>query len=364
MRTIKRGATSLAVIVTFGAFAAGPASASPQLSTPVGGLNSVSCGRPSGCVAIGSAKRAPLIALSWSGRAWAATGAPKSAILSAVDCTGSTFCMAGGDSSTGPVRAWGEIWNGSTWKNAPAPLPAPRHLTSFGSVSCVTPTACLGVGLAENRSAATFTYAALWHGTTWKVIPSPNPGQESEFSAVSCWAANGCLAVGEDLNHGIAAAWNGSSWTLTPPPAALSVPVAVSCAGRFDCWATGYGSGLIPHAAHWNGTAWKLYTFSRSLFALYGIACPATNDCMAVGTGAKGAGVPASEHWDGTSWTAVSPASPGSGIESQLSSVSCTGASACVAAGTAIVNPGQPGEVSHQFAEAWNGTSWRITPLP
>jgi hypothetical protein len=181
---------------------------------------------------------------------------------------------------------------------------------------------------------------------------------------VSCWTANGCLAVGSDLNHGIAAAWNGSSWTLTPPPAPLTVPGAVSCAGRFDCWATGYGSGLIPYAAHWNGTGWTLSTFSRSLFALYGIACPATNDCMAVGTGTKSPGVPASEHWDGTSWTAVStPAPRGSNIGTRLNSVSCTGASACVAVGTATVNPGQPG-VDHQFAEAWNGASWRITPVP
>jgi len=86
---------------------------------------------------------------------------------------------------------------------------------------------------------------------SWTVIRSPNPGKQSDFTAVSCWTANGCLAVGSDLNHGIAAAWNGSSWTLSPPPAALTEPGAVSCAGRFDCWATGYGFHLVPYAAHW-----------------------------------------------------------------------------------------------------------------
>jgi hypothetical protein len=140
----------------------------------------------------------------------------------------------------------------------------------------------------------------------------------------------------------------------------------VSCAGRFDCWATGFGSGLVPYAAHWNGTGWTLYAFSSSLVALDGIACPARNDCLAVGTGTEGGGdVPASERWNGTRWTAVStPAPYGSNIATQLSSVSCAGVSACIAVGAVTANPGDPDASSYQFAEAWNGTNWSITNIP
>ena len=61
------------------------------------------------------------------------------------------------------------------------------------------------------------------------------------------------------------------------------------------------------------------------------------------------------ERWDGTSWSIQ--AMPGLTGDSDLGGVSCTSATACVAAGRA--NGG-----STTLAEVWDGTSWSVQATP
>jgi len=361
LRTTRLAAAIAGVIAMIGAFVTGPASASPLASTPQGEVDTVSCGGPSTCLAWG-VRNGALETLVWSGGRWTAPTTNQGG--GALSCLGKTWCMSVGD-ATKPERARSGIWNGKTWRFV-FPAAIAGQTTLLGGVSCTTRTTCVAVGAKENKKTLVdTTYTVLWNGTSWKLVPSPNIGKNASLSAVSCWTANGCLAVGHNNNIGFAEVWNGSNWTLDRPPAALTLPEDESCGAPSDCWVTGIGNGFIPYAAHWNGTGWTLHRFGSNIFELDGVTCRASNDCWAVGENANRNGNPASEHWNGTSWTVVPmPAPKNADTETILIGVSCMSDSACVAVGRVTVNFDTPRATEHQFAEAWNGARWRITPLP
>jgi hypothetical protein len=82
---------------------------------------------------------------------------------------------------------------------------------------------------------------------------------------------------------------------------------------------------------------------------------------------ATGVAQAVAEGWDGTAWTVQQvPANP-SATGSYLTGVSCTPAGDCTAAGLYTYGvPPVPGAPlgSRTLAEAWNGTSWTLTPTP
>src|SRR5262249_41903280 len=87
---------------------------------------------------------------------------------------------------------------------------------------------------------------------------------------------------------------------------------------------------------------------------LNGIACPATGRCMAVGTAGPTRGVASTEalRWNGTRWRIQPiPTVPGA----SLNAVSCASPSACMAVGESD---------SGVLAERWNGNKWTIVPSP
>jgi hypothetical protein len=84
---------------------------------------------------------------------------------------------------------------------------------------------------------------------------------------------------------------------------------------------------------------------------LSGIWCLRATRCVAVGGQNSG---PLIEAWNGTRWRLeLTPTGGG-----ELSDVSCTSASACMAVG------GTGSENGFTLAEAWNGHHWRVTPTP
>src|SRR5215510_200933 len=92
------------------------------------------------------------------------------------------------------------------------------------------------------------------------------------------------------------------------------------------------------------------------------VSCPAANSCIAVGTYTKasGAGVTLAERWNGTAWRIQPVPSPPGAAWSALGGVSCVSPSAWEAVGITASRSG----AQTALAERWNGSSWQLQPTP
>src|SRR5215470_13204765 len=95
---------------------------------------------------------------------------------------------------------------------------------------------------------------------------------------------------------------------------------------------------------------------------LFWVSCPAANSCIAVGTytQASGAGVTLAEQWNGSAWRIQPVPSPLGAAWSALFGVSCVSPSACEAVGITASRSG----ALKALAERWNGSSWQIQHAP
>jgi hypothetical protein len=96
--------------------------------------------------------------------------------------------------------------------------------------------------------------------------------------------------------------------------------------------------------------------------SLDGVSCPAPSSCTAVGRYFDSAGYWAAlaQAWDGTSWAVQPVPDPPGGTGVALSGVSCSAAGACVAVGSYV----DPAGSTVALAESWNGATWSILPVP
>ena len=109
-------------------------------------------------------------------------------------------------------------------------------------------------------------------------------------------------------------------------------------------------------AERWDGSTWKTQHVPDvneiGYTQLTAVSCSSASACMAVGTYNGGTGA-ISELWNGTSWKLYSmPGPPQPQPFVQPAGLSCTEPSACVAVGTD----------GGTLAEIWVGARWRITP--
>ena len=218
-----------------------------------------------------------------------------------------------------------------------------RRLAVIPSLLGVALASCLGsVAVAATpgvAGAAAGAAGAAAHasGAVWKVVPSADvsPTSEDQLTAVSCPRGSFCAAVGS----------SGSSTPLVE----------------------------VYKAHQWTITAFA-DTSPPTLSALDGVSCTSARFCMAVGdadsTGPEGSfiKVPAAETWNGRAWQLIAvPTNPAaSGIETrdQLTAVSCTSPTFCVASVvTEAVNfvGDEPVSTLLGYVETWNGSTWAST---
>src|SRR5215469_3056556 len=212
--------------------------------------------------------------------------------------------------------------------------------------------------------------------SAWKIVKSPNPLiPNGMITAVSCAAASACEAVGSSYNGSnayvpLAEAWDGTAWKLqaTPRPSNASDTSelqGVSCAAASACEAVGdyitRSGATVTLAEAWNGTAWKVQPTpnpggAKAVPTLFGISCSAADTCEAVGYFfSAGDYFPFAEAWNGTAWKLQPTPNPAGATNTALSGVSCTAAGACEAVGVTD---------SGTLAETWNGTAWKLQPTP
>ncbi|MEX1218153.1 MAG: hypothetical protein WEA11_06525 [Acidimicrobiales bacterium] len=330
---------------------------SPNLSTTLSGLNSVSCVSLTVCVAVGAYVNSLDVdrtqAMIWDGTAWTITPTPNVGggdnSLASVSCTSATFCMAVGFASdAGSSESLAMTWDGSSWTTVTSPNSSPED-NVYESVSCVAANFCMAVGYYLDGTDNFYkTLAATWDGTTLSPLASPNAGNSSYLESVSCISTTLCMAVGEQYEtftfQTLSMSWDGSTWTIltTPDPGASeNLVYGVSCVSATWCVAVGgsIDSSDGDFAAlimAWNGASWTSAT--SPTFAtenqLLGVDCLSTSDCIAVGQFRDETGIFQTMvlTWDGNTWTLLNSPNSGTG-ENFLSSISCPAVDTCFAAG-------------------------------
>ncbi|MDA8400237.1 MAG: hypothetical protein M0008_09350, partial [Actinomycetota bacterium] len=220
---------------------------------------------------------------------------------------------------------------------------------------------------------------ALATQSTWSIAPTPSTAtsQANVLNGISCVSTKFCVATGTFGNgttaQNLILTWNGVTWSLDAG-ASLSTATSqanvlngISCVSTKFCVATGaYYNGTTAQnlILTWNGVTWSLdaapsISTSGSRFnVLNGISCVSTKFCVATGT--FGNGTTAQNlilTWNGVTWSLdAAPSISTSGSEAnQLTGVSCTSTSFCVATGT-FGN----GTTAQNLILTWNGSTWSL----
>jgi hypothetical protein len=272
-------------------------------------LNGVACTATMSCTAVGQYKNSSGVwrafAMRWDGSTWSAQTTPSVAsgdvTLSSVSCTAVNACTAVGSYVSGSKQEPLALrWTGASEWTQQA-LPSVKGSGLLKGVSCASATACQAVGFSGESEAAWQPLAAAWNGSSWSIQTSPSPENmpSSALTSVSCTAANACTAVGYDINPSaregsLAMRWNGSAWTIQASPQADGTwgyrLNSVTCLSASLCTAAG-ADGVAPNystlALRWNGTNWAEQPTpdpgGATTYGLYGVSCTLSTSCMAVG---------------------------------------------------------------------------------
>ena len=301
------------------------------------------------------------LAESWNGSSWTIDSLPASpspGFLSGVSCPTTSRCMAVGvrfDANGGFGGAAADSWNGSTWERTKVVQPSGNMGASLDSVSCSAAASCEAVGGFSGDGEEGVTLAEIWDGTTWMIQKTPNPKGSSYtlLDSVSCVSASDCVAVGLASPItlpgpiSLAETWNGTSWSImsTPNPAGTEGVqlFGVSCSSAKSCVAVGQNSvgNQINDtlAMTWNGKTWTIEatsTPSPQGGYLDGVARNSPSSCTAVGFlfGSTNPSVLLVESWDGETWSLQKAAGKTGLLGAGLSAVSCLSESFCLAVGT------------------------------
>jgi uncharacterized protein YuzB (UPF0349 family) len=132
--------------------------------------------------------------------------------------------------------------------------------------------------------------------------------------------------------------------------------------------AAGYSDNASPDQTlieEWNGHIWSLVNSpNRSLNLggdlLHGVTCTSSSFCMAAGEYYNGShDQTLIERWKGGSWSLITSPNTSSTEENNLTSVSCTSSSFCMAAGEYYI-----GTTWQTLTDKWNGSSWKLVASP
>ena len=231
--------------------------------------------------------------------------------LAGVSCTSDSFCMA--VSRTGQAYRY----DGSSWSAGFDPQAATV------TVSCVSPTFCMGTGGQGGGSVSTYD------GSQWSAPVVVDP--DDDLSSVSCASASFCVAMGDHINWATAYVFNGAGWD-TGTPLSQANPT-VSCPTASFCGST---AGDLTDWLQWDGFHWSMMG-SAGAGAPYQVpvSCVSSTFCQT-------AAMLSSSVWDGVGWRhAPTP------VNHFLKSVSCPAAFACVVA-------------DENQLSVWDGAEWSM----
>ena len=318
-------------------------------------LTSISCPTSDGCVAVGSVGPVgspvaqPFALIHSAQGGWVVDSptlpaADSGGGLSAVSCSGPTFCMAVGTFASGGSKSTlAEIWNGSTWSQVTGFTPNASAALAFFSVSCTSATWCVALGRSGSQSSPDQKQLIeQWDGQAWTQMPYSQlaTGEDDMFvGSVSCTGPAFCFAVGtvQGVSRFVSPfdeTWDGSSWSnpLLWGDGHDSLS-GTSCISTVFCEVVGLSS-VRSYAAE-RDTAETIGLMQQALpfpegRGLSGVSCVTADECHAIGT--------IRYTWNGAGWyeEPSGPVVPGS---SGLNDISCAAAGACTAIGERSSGP-------------------------
>lgn len=214
-------------------------------------------------------------------------------------------------------------------------------------------------------------------GPQWTLESTPAVGNGSELNATRCASATSCIAVGFEDSSGttdaLAETWNGTSWSemtaSIPLGSRASQLLGLSCLSASQCTAVGWYENTsavdVTLAESWNGKSWSLQTTptvsGATLSELTAVSCTATTSCLAVGYYEKsGTTATFAELWNGSSWTGETTPNPSGAKLTQLHGVACVSSTSC----TAVGNYTNSANVEETLAESWTDKTWAIESTP
>ena len=264
----------------------------------------------------------------------------------------------------------------STWTASPVASPSTSNNSQLFGTTCATSSFCLAVGF-EDLAGTTVPLIEQWNGSTWSVVanvPAPNGTNDNSLNSVSCAGPSFCVAVGDSNAGPLAEHWNGAAWSVVaaanPAGSTETSLSSVSCLSAVSCMAVGQGriggnDDLLSQS--WNGTSWSIAATpdpaGTTSAAFDGVSCVSTNWCSAVGFQQTGANfLNLAEVWDGSTWTIQATPDPAPATNDGFHSVTCTGATNCVAVGGS--ESAGPGFLIRTMVEVWNGSTWSQVTTP
>ncbi|HJT55060.1 MAG TPA: hypothetical protein VJ761_01090 [Ktedonobacteraceae bacterium] len=269
----------------------------------------------------------------WNGSQWTVVPSPNNQsidTLSGVAAVSTNDVWAVGSAFNGHYETLIEHWDGSQWSVVSSPNPG--SLTdSLQGIVALSANDVWAVGAYQNSSSSPLqALTEHWNGSQWSVVSSPNTGNDYLLSGVAAISTKDVWAVGAyfSSNGGplltFIEHWDGSQWSIVSSPTRQSCDqlYSVTAISTNDAWAVGYssqncnskyfsGRALIEH---WNGKKWSIASSPRppKNSTLTGIAAASQNDVWAVGNnGSRNKFSALTEHWNGTQWSIVSSPNPG-----------------------------------------------------
>lgn len=231
--------------------------------------------------------------------------------------------------------------------SAAGAIPARRQqspVSSIDHVSCVSASACAGVGSSSGPPMPPkgyvhiFPMAEWWNGTKWSIKTAHRDRlQYGNFLDVSCSSATFCMAVRGD---GFAELWNGRHWSFTSTAPFADGFYAVSCTSTTFCIAVGDAGpsfGGAELTERWNGRRWHMLASPSASGhnALTSISC-AEQTCLAVETQLKRGGTVF--RLQGGKWLLIGAPWVRKGTWYRLEDISCSAPSRCWAVGSVTTN--------------------------
>ena len=255
--------------------------------------------------------------------------------------------------------------------------PAPAGSGTLNAVSCASTSVCWAVGLPPTGGTIAKGSQAVIVGTTdgghsWSADKVAVPGAAS-LLGVDCSGPRTCMAVGgavvgsADQGLVLATTDRGKRWTVVHAPQGATDLVAVSCTSPEVCTVVAsQGSAYWAASTMDDGAVWQhLGPLPGGLAGVSSLACTAASSCLAAGnmptTPGKGAAAVAVTSDGGMTWT---PATMPSGA-GPLHGVACPAPDECLAVGsrspsTIGVSQG-PGEV---LVSTDGGGTWTTGAAP
>lgn len=337
------------------------------------GVSAISAGGVSGAAVVAAAAPAPPAPTPSIWQVTSTPGPHKTVAVTDAQFNGVSTVSADSAWAVGSNEVSGQVplaeaWNGSTWSKRTVPLPSGATEGTLNAVDELSPGNAWAVG-----SSGPDSLIEHWNGQAWSVLPSPDPGETNVLESVTgkgpddVWAAGWFESTDSQFIAVLLAHWNGSAWTLIPPPseAGIQLGEAVTEITPKDVWVVG-DTAEDTFSAQWNGTAWRMVrtpklTSKDSINFLTGVTALGASNIWA--SGYEGNvndnlfSQPYMLHWNGKAWALTKVPNAGTEGSSLRATVALSPTDVW-----AVGDTDQDDGGLLALTEHYNGSSWSISP--